>query len=59
VRADRRDWRPVGGHRMKYAASIFDKKGLARLLRAKGLPHRIEPIRPARGPPQHELDFGA
>jgi hypothetical protein len=24
------------GHRMKYVATIFDKKGLARLLRAKG-----------------------
>jgi hypothetical protein len=46
------------GHRMKYVATIFDKKGLARLLRAKGLPHRIEPIRPARGPPQGEFDFG-
>jgi hypothetical protein len=26
------------GHRMKYVATIFDKKGLARLLRAKGTP---------------------
>jgi hypothetical protein len=46
------------GHRMKYVATIFDKKGLARLLRAKGLPHHLEPIRPARGPPQGEFDFG-
>lgn len=43
---------------MKYAATIFDKKGLARLLRAKGLPHRTEPIRPARAPPQRDFDFG-
>jgi hypothetical protein len=27
---------------MKYVATIFDKKGLARLLRAKGLPHQLE-----------------
>jgi len=47
------------GHRMKYVATIFDKKGLARLLRAKGLPHHLEPIRPARGPPQRDFDFGA
>jgi hypothetical protein len=46
------------GHRMKYVATIFDKKGLARLLRSKGLPHHLEPIRPARGPPQGEFDFG-
>jgi hypothetical protein len=46
------------GHRMKYVATIFDKKGLARLLRAKGLPHHLEPIRPARGPPQQDFDFG-
>jgi len=45
------------GHRMKYVATIFDKKGLARLLRAKGLPHQLEPIRPARGPPQQDFDF--
>jgi hypothetical protein len=38
-------------HRMTYVATLFDSNGLARLLRAKGLPHRIEPIRPARGPP--------
>jgi hypothetical protein len=44
-------------HRMQYAATIFDRKGLARLLRAKGLPHHLEPVRPARGPPQGELDF--
>jgi hypothetical protein len=30
------------GHRMKYVATIFDRKGLARLLRAKGLP--LSPI---------------
>ncbi len=47
------------GHRMKYVATIFDKKGLALLLRAKGLPHHLEPIRPARGPPQQDFDFGA
>jgi hypothetical protein len=47
------------GHRMKYVATIFDKKGLARLLRAKGLPHHLEPIRPARGPPQQDFDFDA
>jgi hypothetical protein len=46
------------GHRMKFVATIFDRKGLARLLRAKGLPHRLEPIRPARGPPQRDFDFG-
>jgi hypothetical protein len=46
------------GHRMQYVATIFDRKGLARLLRAKGLPHHLEPIRPARGPPQGEFDFG-
>ena len=46
------------GHRMKYVATIFDKKSLARLLRAKGLPHCIAPIRPARGPPQRDFDFG-
>jgi Putative transposase/Transposase zinc-binding domain len=46
------------GHRMKYVATIFDRKGLARLLRAKGLPHHLEPIRPARGPPQQGFDFG-
>jgi len=46
------------GHRMRYVATIFDKKGLARLLRAKGLPHHLEPIRPARGPPQQGFDFG-
>jgi len=46
------------GHRMKYVATIFDKKGLARLLRAKGLPHQLEPIRPARAPPQRDFDFG-
>jgi hypothetical protein len=46
------------GHRMKYVATIFDRKGLARLLRAKGLPHHLEPIRPARGPPQQNFDFG-
>jgi hypothetical protein len=46
------------GHRMQCVATIFDRKGLARLLRAKGLPHHLEPIRPARGPPQGEFDFG-
>ena len=49
---------PCGG-RMKYVATIFDRKGLERLLRAKGLPHIIEPIQPARAPPQTDLDFGA
>jgi phosphonate transport system substrate-binding protein len=44
------------GHRMKYSVTLFDKKGLARLRRAKGLPHHIEPIRPAKSPPQQ--DFG-
>ena len=44
--------------RMKYVATIFDKKSLARLLRAKGLPHCIAPIRPACGPPQRDFDFG-
>ncbi|MFO0713964.1 MAG: hypothetical protein U0353_29175 [Sandaracinus sp.] len=39
-------------------ATIFDKKGLARLLRANGLPHQLEPIRPAHGPPQQDFDFG-
>jgi hypothetical protein len=43
---------------MQYVATIFDRKGLARLLRAKGLPHHLEPIGPARGPPQGEFDFG-
>lgn len=46
------------GHRMRYVATIFDRKGLARLLRAKGLPHQIEPILPAPGPPQRDFDFG-
>ena len=46
------------GHRMKHVATIFDRKGLARLLHAKGLPHQLEPIRPARGPPQRDFDFG-
>jgi hypothetical protein len=41
------------GRRMKYVATIFDRKGLARLL-----PH-LEPIRPARGPPRQGFDFGA
>jgi hypothetical protein len=40
-------------------ATIFDRKGLQRLLRAKGLPHLIEHAKPARAPPQAELDFGA
>ena len=47
------------GHRMRYVATIFDRKGLARLLRAKGLPHQLEPIRPARAPPQCDFDFGS
>jgi hypothetical protein len=47
------------GHRMTYVATIFDKKDLARLLRAQGLPHRLEPIGPARGPPQQDFAFGA
>jgi len=47
------------GKRMRYLAIIFDRKELQRLLAAKGLPHRIEPICPARGPPQQYLDFGA
>jgi hypothetical protein len=49
---------PCGG-RMKYLATIFDRTGLQRLLRAKGLPHFIEHAKPARAPPQAELDFGA
>jgi hypothetical protein len=40
-------------------ATIFDRRGLQRLLRAKGLPHLIEHAKPARAPPQAELDFGA
>jgi hypothetical protein len=44
---------------MRYLATIFDRKELQRLLAAKGLPHHIEPIRLARGPPQQHLDFGA
>ncbi|MBN8614553.1 MAG: hypothetical protein J0L92_28390 [Deltaproteobacteria bacterium] len=36
----------------------FVPKGLTRLLRAKGLPHQLKPIRPASGPPQQNLDFG-
>ncbi len=47
------------GARMKYVATIFDRRGLQRLLRAKGLPHHIEPTSSARAPPQAELDFGA
>ena len=47
------------GKRMKYLATIFDRNELQRLLTAKGLPHRIEPIRGARAPPQLHLDFGA
>ena len=49
---------PCGG-RMKHVATILDTASLARLLRAKGLPHIAEPIRPARDPPQTQLDFGA
>ena len=38
---------------MKFVATIFDKKGLARLLRAKGLPSSprttpCDPVRPVR-----------
>ena len=33
------------GRRMKYVATILDASSLARLLRAKGLPTRIDPIR--------------
>jgi len=47
------------GKRMRYLATIFDRKELQRLLTAKGLPHRIEPISLARGPPPQHLDFGA
>jgi hypothetical protein len=47
------------GKRMKYLATIFDRVELQRLLTAKGLPHRIEPIRTARAPPQRSFDFGA
>ena len=43
---------------MKYAATVFDMKGLAGLLPAKGLPHQLEPIGPAGGPPQGDFDFG-
>ena len=47
------------GKRMRYLATIFDRKELQRLLTAKGLPHRIEKLHPARAPPQQYLDFGA
>jgi len=47
------------GKRMKYLATIFDRVELQRLLIAKGLPHRIEKLHPARGPPQSSFDFGA
>lgn len=47
------------GKRMKFICVVFDRKGLGRLLRAAGLPDRIEPIRAARAPPQADLDFGA
>ena len=47
------------GKRMKYVATILDANSLACLLRAKGLPTRIDPIRPPRPPPQTDLDFGA
>ncbi|MFN9811162.1 MAG: hypothetical protein ACK6CU_16205 [Deltaproteobacteria bacterium] len=40
-------------------ATMFERKGLACLLRAKGLPRQFEPIRPARGPPQQGFDFDA
>jgi hypothetical protein len=43
------------GKRMRYLATIFDHTELQRLLAAKHLPHRIEPIRKARAPPQQHL----
>jgi hypothetical protein len=47
------------GGRMKLAAVVLRRQGLARLLRAHGLKDRALPISPARAPPQAELDFGA
>ena len=38
-------------------AVIFEKDSLARMLDAHGLPNRIEPIAPARAPPQMDFDF--
>ncbi len=40
---------------MRYLATIFDPKELQRLLTAEGLPHHIEKLHPARGPPQQHL----
>ncbi|MFN7696952.1 MAG: hypothetical protein ACK5U8_03600 [Deltaproteobacteria bacterium] len=51
----------VSGSRLIAAndvATLFDEKGLVRLLRAKGLPDQLEPIRRARGPPPRDFDFG-
>jgi hypothetical protein len=45
------------GKRMRYLATIFDHTELQRLLAAKHLPHRIEPIRPARGAWRVGVDF--
>ena len=45
------------GKRMKLVAVIFEKDSLARMLAAHGLPNRIEPIAPARAPPQTDFDF--
>ena len=46
------------GKRMRYLATIFERRELQRLLTAKGLPHHTEELHPARGPPQQYLDFG-
>jgi hypothetical protein len=40
------------GKRMRYLATIFDRKEPERLLTAKGLPHRIEPIRTTTAAPR-------
>jgi hypothetical protein len=48
---------PCGG-RMRHVATVMDKDGLSRLLRAHGYSDRALPIRPARAPPQGEF-FGA
>jgi hypothetical protein len=46
------------GKRMRWVATIFEKKSVARMLAAHGLSARVVRIAPARAPPQCELGFG-
>ncbi len=46
------------GKGMKFVATIFEKKSLARMLAAHGLGARVMRTLPARAPPQMDLDFG-